>query len=63
MNATLALEHALEDLVNTSKQFTNYDVTKHARSFTDENVRHQDVISYVSVEMDNNTDYYVDGQG
>jgi len=60
MNATQALAHALEDLVKTRKQFTNYDVTKHARSFTDDNVRHQDAISHVSVEMDSNTDYYVD---
>ena len=60
MNAQEAIEHALEDLVKNEKQFTNYDVTKHARSFTDDNVKHQDVIAHVSVEMDENDYYYVD---
>lgn len=65
MNSSQAIKHALSDLVNKNKMFTNYDVTKHARSFTDDNVRHQDVIAYVSVEMhsgnDNDiSDYYVD---
>lgn len=60
MNAQQAIAHALADLVNTNQQFTNYDVTKHARSFTDDNVRHADVISYVAVEMDEEDDYYVD---
>jgi len=60
MNAQQAIAHALADLVNNGQQFTNYDVTKHARSFTDENVRHNDVIAYVSVEMDEEDSYYVD---
>lgn len=60
MNAQQAIEHALKDLVSNNKQFTNYDVTKHARSFTDDNVKHTDVIAHVSVEMDEKDGYYVD---
>lgn len=59
MNAQQAIEHALNELISQNRLFTNYDVTKYARSFTDENVKHSDVIAHVSVEMDDNTDYYI----
>lgn len=60
MNAHYAIKHALSDLVEREKQFTHYDVTKHAHSFTSDNVRHEDVIAHVAVEMDEKDGYYID---
>ena len=47
MISTNAIEVALTKLVDTEQMFTHYDVTKFARSFTNDNVRHNDVRSYV----------------
>lgn len=47
MISTNAVEIALTKLVDTEQMFTHYDVTKFARSFTNDNVRHNDVRSYV----------------
>ncbi len=52
MNAHDAIVKALDDLVGQESMFTHYDVTKYARSFTDDNVRHGDVVAYVSRMMD-----------
>ena len=63
MNAQQAIEHALEKLISQKKQFTHYDVTKYARSFTNDNVKHNDVIAHVAVEMDEKEGYYIDTVG
>jgi len=60
MDAQQAIKHALSDLVKQNKQFTYYDVVKHARSFTDDNVSEADVIAHVSVEMNRKSGYYID---
>lgn len=59
MDAQQAIKHALSDLVKQNKQFTYYDVVKHSRSFTDDNVSEADVIAHVSVEMDRKSGYYI----
>lgn len=60
MDAQQAIKHALSDLVKQNKQFTYYDVVKHARSFTDDNVSEADVIAHVSVAMNRKSGYYID---
>lgn len=60
MDAQQAIKHALSDLVKQNKQFTYYDVVKHSRSFTDDNVSEADVIAHVSVEMHRKSGYYID---
>ena len=59
MDAQQAIKHALSDLVKQNKQFTYYDVVKHARSFTDDNVSEADVIAHVSVAMNRKSGYHI----
>lgn len=47
MDAKTAIDTALEKLIGQETMFTHYDVTKYARSFTDDNVRHGQVVSTV----------------
>jgi bifunctional DNA-binding transcriptional regulator/antitoxin component of YhaV-PrlF toxin-antitoxin module len=57
MNAEDAIAHALEDLLTGREMFTFYDVTKHARSFTNENVKYENVRTHVRYEMLSEDDY------
>jgi len=60
MNAPDAIAHALEDLLTGRESFTLYDVTKHARSFTSDNVKYYDVRSYVVPNMHQEDDYNIE---
>lgn len=52
MNAPTAIDKALAALIDQELMFTHYDVTKYARSFTDDNVRLSDVRATVGAAFE-----------